>query len=125
MMNKKESREDYLEAILVLERKNKRVISIDIANELSFSKPSVSIAMKKLKDEGLITVDDDGTIHLTKKGRMIAEKTLEKHEFLTDFFIYLGVDPLLAEDEACSIEHSLGDETFEKFRQFVMKVRKE
>ena len=118
-MNKKESREDYLEAILVLERKNGRVISIDIANELSFSKPSVSVAMKKLKEEGLITIDNDGSIHLTEKGRMIAEHTLEKHEFLTNFFISLGIDPVMAEEEACEIEHALNELTFEKFREYV------
>ena len=119
-MNKKESREDYLEAILVLERKNNgRVISLDIANELSFSKPSVSIAMKKLKDEGLITVESDGSIHLTDEGRRIAEKTLEKHEFLTNFFISLGIDPLMAEEEACEIEHALNEETFIKFKDYI------
>lgn len=124
-MNKKESREDYLEAILVLERKNNgHVISIDIANELSFSKPSVSIAMKKLKEEGLIIIDSDGSIHLTEKGRIIAEKTLEKHEFLTNFFISLGIDPVMAEDEACEIEHALNEVTFEKFREYVERNKK-
>ena len=124
-MNKKESREDYLEAILVLERKkNGRVKSIDVANELSFSKPSVSIAMKKLKEEGLINIDKDGSIHLTDNGRVIAEKTLEKHEFLTNFFISLGIDPLMAEEEACEIEHALNELTFNKFREYVERNKK-
>ena len=123
-MNKKESREDYLEAILVLEKKNGHVISIDVANELSFSKPSVSVAMKKLKEEGLITIDNDGSIHLTDKGRMIAEHTLEKHEFLTNFFISLGIDPVMAEEEACEIEHALNELTFEKFREYVERNKK-
>ena len=123
-MNKKESREDYLEAILVLEKKNGHVISIDVANELSFSKPSVSVAMKKLKEEGLITIDNDGSIHLTDKGRMIAEHTLEKHEFLTNFFISLGIDPVMAEEEACEIEHALNEQTFNKFREYVERNKK-
>ena len=118
-MNKKESREDYLEAILVLEKKQSFIRAIDIANELSFSKPSVSIAMKKLKDENLIIVGDDGAISLTDEGRRVAEKTLEKHEFLTSFFIYLGIEPEMAEDEACQIEHLLSDVTFEKLKEFI------
>lgn len=120
-MNKKESREDYLEAILVLEKKQSFIRAIDIANELSFSKPSVSIAMKKLKDENLIIVGDDGAISLTEEGRRIAEKTLEKHEFLTSFFVYLGIEPDMAEDEACQIEHLLSDITFEKLKEFINK----
>ena len=124
-MDKKESREDYLEAILVLEKRNDgHVISIDIANELGFSKPSVSIAMKKLKEEELIIIDSDGSIHLTLKGRQIAEKTLEKHEFLTSFFIMLGIKPDMAEDEACRIEHSLSEETFNRLREYVERNKK-
>ena len=123
-MNKKESREDYLEAILVLGKRQELVRAIDIANELSFSKPSVSIAMKKLKDENLIIVSDDGGISLTEEGRKIAEKTLEKHEFLTSFFISLGIEPQMAEDEACQIEHLLNDMTFEKLKEFILRKEK-
>ena len=123
-MNKKESREDYLEAILVLGKRQELVRAIDIANELSFSKPSVSIAMKKLKDENLIIVSDDGGISLTEEGRKIAEKTLEKHEFLTSFFISLGIEPQMAEDEACQIEHLLNDVTFEKLKEFILRKEK-
>ena len=123
-MKRNESREDYLEAILVLGKRQELVRAIDIANELSFSKPSVSIAMKKLKDENLIIVSDDGGISLTEEGRKIAEKTLEKHEFLTSFFISLGIEPQMAEDEACQIEHLLNDPTFEKLKEFILRKEK-
>lgn len=123
-MNKKESREDYLEAILVLENKQDFVRAIDIASELGFSKPSVSIAMKKLKEEELIIVKDDGSISLTEKGKEIAKKTLEKHEFLTNFFIELGIEPDMAEDEACQIEHLLNDLTFDKLREYVERNKR-
>ena len=120
-MNKKESREDYLEAILQLVNEGNSHKSIDVANKLGFSKPSVSIAVKKLKQEGLITVDEDGTLELTEPGRRIAEDTLEKHEYLTALFIKIGVDPKSAEDQACEIEHSINEETFQKLKEFLDK----
>ena len=120
-MNKKESREDYLEAILQLSLEGKNPKSIDVANKLGFSKPSVSIAVKKLKQEGLILVEDDGTLLLTDPGRKIAENTLEKHEYLTAFFIKIGVDPQSAEDQACEIEHAINEETFQKLKEFLDK----
>ena len=118
-MNRNESREDYLEAILVLSLKQESVKSIDIANHLSFSKPSVSVAMKKLREENLIVMEKDGSIILTDEGRNIADKTYEKHRVLTNFFISLGVEPALAEDEACSIEHILTDDTFARFKKYL------
>ena len=120
-MNKKESREDYLEAILQLINEGKSHKSIDVANKLGFSKPSVSIAVKKLKQESLITVKDDGSLELTEPGRRIAENTLEKHEYLTAFFIKIGVDPVSAEEQACEIEHSINEETFQKLKEFLDK----
>ena len=120
-MKRNESREDYLEAILQINNEGKAAKSIDVAMKLNFSKPSVSIAMKKLREEHLITVDDDGILLLTEEGRNIAQKTLEKHEFLTNFFIKIGVDPKMAEDEACEIEHSINEETFEKMKAYLSK----
>ena len=120
-MNKKESREDYLEAILQLTEEDRLPKSIDVANKLGFSKPSVSIAMKKLKQEGLIIVEDDGGLCLTEPGRAIAKNTLEKHEYLTNFFIKIGVDPISAEDQACEIEHSINEETFQKLKEYFSK----
>ena len=120
-MNKKESREDYLEAILQLEKEGKNPKSIDVANKLGFSKPSVSIAVKKLKQEGLISVKEDGELLLSDIGRRIAENTIEKHEFLTSFFIKIGVDPQSAEDQACEIEHAINEETFQKLKEFLGK----
>ncbi|MBR1582101.1 MAG: metal-dependent transcriptional regulator [Bacilli bacterium] len=118
-MDKVESREDYLEAILQLEKENERVRSIDVVRKLGFSKPSVSIAMKKLKDQGYIIIEEDGSIKLLDEGRKIALKTLEKHEYLTNLFIKIGVDKEEAEDEACKIEHAITDETFEKIKKYL------
>ena len=115
-MDKIESREDYLEAILQLSESGKSVRSIDVANHLGFSRPSVSIAMKKLKQEGLIDVKDNGELILTTRGKDIAEKTLAKHEFLTSWFESLGVSELRAEEIACEIEHSIDQDTFEKMK---------
>ena len=116
-MNKLESSEDYLERILMLSQKNGSVRSIDIAHDMGFSKPSVSVAMKKLREKGLINVDKDGLITLTKEGLDIAEKTLERHHVLKDLLISLGVDEQTAEDDACKIEHELSDQTFDKIRE--------
>ena len=120
-MDEIKSREDYLEAILMLEEKKGMVRSIDIAKELKFSKPSVSIALKKLKDKGLVVIEDNVYLKLTDEGRLIAKKTLEKHEFFTNFFIKIGVSPAVAEEEACSLEHSLSEDTFLKVKEFIQE----
>lgn len=120
-MNKKESREDYLEAILQLKESNKVVRSIDVANHLGFSRPSVSIAMKKLNADGLISLGDKGELILTKKGEEIAKKTFEKHEFLTSWLEKIGVNNVKAEEIACEIEHSIDEETFDKMKSFLAK----
>ena len=116
-MNKLESSEDYLERILMLTQKNGSVRSIDIANDMGFSKPSVSVAMKKLKAKGYISVDDNGVIVLTDEGLRIAEYVLHKHNLLKDFLISIGVNPETAEDDACKIEHEISDETFKRLSE--------
>lgn len=118
MKDKRESSEDYLEAILMLEKERKSARAVDVANRLGFSKPSVSIALKKLHEEGLILPEEPGSsITLTPKGRKIAEKTLERHDFLTGWFVSLGVDPKIAEQDACRIEHDLSDETWAAIKE--------
>ena len=110
-MKARESVENYLEAILVLQE-TKDVRAIDIVQHLGFSKPSISIAMKKLKEKALITIDKNNIISLTDNGLLLAEKTLEKHNLLTEILISIGVSEAVARSEACSIEHIISDETF-------------
>ena len=106
--------EDYLEAILMLQEKNGHVRSIDVANMLNFSKPSVSIAMKKLRENGYIEVDAEGFITLTPAGHKIAARIYGRHKLLTEFFVRLGVSQETAAADACKVEHDLSEETFEK-----------
>ena len=97
------------------------VRAVDIARDMEFSKPSVSIAMKKLEDKGLVVVEaDTGYLNLTDEGREIAKKTYEKHETLTSFFKTIGVNPTTAESDACKIEHDLSDETFECLQKYFL-----
>ena len=114
MMHIYESAEDYLEAILMLQEKNGHVRSIDVANMLNFSKPSVSIAMKKLRENGYIEVDAEGFITLTPAGHKIAARIYGRHKLLTEFFVRLGVSQETAAADACKVEHDLSEETFEK-----------
>ena len=107
------SAEDYLESMIILKEKNGYVRSIDIAGFLGVTKPSVSNAMKRLREEGYIEMDKTGFITVTAKGMEIADKIYTRHKKLTDFFVALGVDPDVAEDDACRIEHDLSDETFD------------
>lgn len=109
-----QSGEDYLESILKLEEQGKRVRSIDVVADLGYSKPSVSVAMKKLRESGYVSVDETGAIALTDAGRQVAQRTWGRHRALKDFFVRLGVDPAVAERDACKVEHDLSDETFEK-----------
>ena len=113
-MQIRESAENYLETILILsQRKGKgEVRSIDIVNELEFSKPSVSVAMKNLRENGYITVDKDGYIRLTEKGLEIAEKMYERHTLLSQWLIKLGVDEKVAVEDACRMEHVISAESF-------------
>ena len=118
-MQIRESAENYLETILILsQRKGKgEVRSIDIVNELEFSKPSVSVAMKNLRENGYITVDKDGYIRLTDKGLEIAEKMYERHTLLSQWLIKLGVDEKVAVEDACRMEHVISTETFEAIKK--------
>ena len=114
-----ESLEDYLEAILMLEKRIAHVRSIDIVNHLNFSKPSISIAMKKLREKELIAMDESNIITLTEAGRKRAEAVYERHTLLTELLEQLGVDPEIARNDACKIEHGLSDETFEAIKRHV------
>ncbi len=113
-----ESGEDYLEAILMIKKRSGNVRSIDIARELSFSKPSVSVAMKNLKTSNYITVDENGFINLTEAGQEIAEKIYERHTFLTNWLTSLGVDPEVAAEDACKMEHAISSESFSAIKKF-------
>lgn len=111
-MHNNESAENYLETILILSKKLPVVRSVDIANELGFKKSSVSIAMKNLRGKNHITVTDAGFIYLTDSGKEIAEMIYERHELLTDFLVKLGVNPEVAAEDACRIEHVISAESF-------------
>ncbi len=111
-MKRLESQEDYLEKILQISQKKESVHAIDIAREMNFSKPSVSIAMNKLKELGYIEINDKGDISLTESGKEIAEKTLEKHVVLTKMLMYLGADEETASEDACRMEHDISDKTW-------------
>lgn len=111
-MKIQESAENYLETILILHRRHGAVRSIDIAGELGYSKPSVSIAMKNLRENGLIDMAPDGYITLREEGRAIAEKMLERHTLLAGWLVSLGVSEEVAAEDACRIEHVLSAESF-------------
>ena len=116
-MKIQQSAENYLETILMLQTRNGSVRSIDIANELSFSKPSVSVAMKNLRENGYIDVLSDGSIVLLPPGKAIAEKLYKRHTLLTKYFILLGVSAETAAEDACKIEHVLSEETFDAIKK--------
>ena len=116
-MKIQESAENYLEMILMLRKRKGYVRSIDIANELGFSKPSVSVAMKNFKENGYITVDDGGMISLTEKGQQIAEKIYERHTLLTEWLTKLGVSPETAAEDACRMEHVISEESFSAIKK--------
>lgn len=106
----------YLETILVLSRKNGSVRSIDIAAELDYKKSSVSVAMKNLRENGYITMGSDGYIILTEKGKEIAETMYERHTIISDWLIHLGVEPSIAAEDACRIEHVISTESFDAIK---------
>ena len=118
------SAEDYLESMIILKEKNGYVRSIDIAGFLGVTKPSVSNAMKRLREEGYIEMNKSGFITVTEKGMDIADKIYTRHKKLTDFFIAIGVDPDVAEEDACKIEHDLSDETFNAICSHIEKTGK-
>ena len=119
-----ESAENYLETILVLNHRLGNVRSIDIANEMNFKKPSVSVAMKNLRENGYITVGPEGYIHLTDAGREVAEKIYERHTTLSSWLTMLGVDPRIAAEDACKIEHDVSAESFEAIKRHIRSVSK-
>ena len=123
-MKIKESAENYLEAILMIAKQKGSVRSIDIANELNFSKPSISVAMKHFREEGYINMDAEGSITLTDKGRAIAERVYERHQLIAKVLIHLGVDDETAYEDSCKIEHDLSDKSFEKIKEFFEKSQK-
>lgn len=116
-----ESRENYLETILILYNRNAEVRSVDIAAEMGFSKPSVSVAMKNLRSDGCINVDENGYITLTDKGREIAERVYERHLLFTGWLTSLGVPKDIAAEDACRIEHDLSAESFAAIKEYIKK----
>lgn len=118
-----ESAENYLETILVLYQRKGSVRSIDIANEMDFSKPSVSTAMKKLRENGYILVDHAGMITLTDAGRQIAETIYERHTLLSQVLIDLGVPEDIAREDACRLEHHLNPISFQKIKEYYLKQK--
>jgi Mn-dependent DtxR family transcriptional regulator len=115
-MKLRASGEDYLEAILVLQKQKGMVRSVDVARHMNVSKPSVSHAVATLKDGGFLTMDDGLFLHLTNIGREVAEQIYEKHRFFTERLIAAGVDPETAERDACRIEHVISEESFKRLK---------
>lgn len=120
-MHVNESAENYLETILLLGKSHPVVRSVDIAHELDFKKSSVSVAMKKLREAGHITVTPEGYIYLTETGKEIAETMYERHQLLSAWLIQLGVDPTVAVEDACRIEHVISSESFEAIKKHAGK----
>ncbi len=118
-MNTSESAENYLETILILSKSKPVVRSVDIAEELGFKKSSVSVAMKNLREKNHITVTKEGFIYLTESGKEIAEMIYERHELLSEWLTRLGVDPKVATQDACRIEHVISKESFEAIKQHI------
>ena len=120
-MKIKESAENYLETILILSKKMGSVRSIDVANEMNFTKASISVAMKRLREDEYIIVDKNGAIHLTEKGTGIAARIYERHQLIAKILIALGVSEETAYEDSCKIEHVISDETFKKLKEFIKR----
>lgn len=120
-MNINESAENYLETILILSKSHPVVRSVDIAEELGFKKSSVSVAMKNLREKNHITVTKEGFIYLTESGKAIADMIYERHELLTEWLVRLGVDPAIAAEDACRIEHVISKESFDAIKKVANK----
>ena len=119
-----ESGQMYLESIFVLSKKSIAVRSIDVCEYMGFSKPSVSRAIGLLKSGGYVVADKNGYLSLTPLGLDIAQKVYERHELLTEFLIRIGVDPEIASEDACKIEHDISDEAFEAIKKFAENINK-
>ncbi len=116
-----ESKENYLETILILQNRSGAVRGVDIAAEMDFSKPSVSVAMKNLRNEGCITVDENGFISLTAKGKKIAERVYERHLLFTEWLMSMGIPEKIAAEDACRMEHCLSEESFAAIKKYIKK----
>ncbi len=123
-MKVQESAENYLETILVLSKRNDTVRSIDIVRELGFSKPSISVAMKNLRQNNYIVMDDEGYIELTSEGFEIAAKMYERHTIISKLLVKLGVDEKKAVEDACRIEHVISEESFEAIKKAAGKMNR-
>ena len=119
------SSEDYLEAMLMMQEKHGYIRSIDVASELGVTKPSVSYATKRLRENGYLTMDKESLITLTDKGMEIATHIYERHKLLTDFLLHLGVDEETARTDACKIEHDLSDTTFEAMKRHALRRKQQ
>ena len=117
-MQLQESGEMYLESIYVLSKNSSAVRAIDVCEYMGFSKPSISRAIGLLKNGGYVISDKNGFLSLTESGRAIAQKVYERHELLTDFLVRIGVDPEIASEDACKIEHHISDQSFEAIKKF-------
>lgn len=124
-MSIQKSGEMYLETIYVLSKRSSEVRSLDIAEHMSFSKPSVSRAVKLLKNDGYISIDGDGYITLTDSGKEIAQKIYERHTIITKLLVLLGVDEKTASSDACKIEHDISDVSFEAIKKYFEKAKSE
>ena len=122
-MRIQESGEMYLETIYVLSKKNGHVRSVDVADHMGYSKPSISRAMGLLKNGGFITIAPDGAIALTESGVLVAQKIYERHTLLTQLLIALGVSEETATEDACKLEHAISDESFEAIKNFVRNLQ--
>lgn len=122
-MKIQESAENYLETIYMLHKRKGAVRSIDIVNELSFSKPSVSVAMKNLRNNGYVEMDADGYITLLPPGLEIAQRIYERHTFLSAWLASLGVDPTVAAEDACRMEHVISAESFQAIKKFTRECQ--
>ena len=118
-MEKSNSSEDYMKSILILMNRNETVRSIDIAEEMGVSKPSVSNAMKKLREQKMIYFDEEGHIFFTEEGRAMAEKVYSKHSLLAKWLITVGVSKDIADKEACMMEHAISDETYKCLGEYI------
>ena len=116
------SAEDYLEAMLMLKEERGYIRSVDVADKLGVTKPSVSYATKRLRENGYITMDPDGLITMTEAGLEIAERMYERHKLLSELLIRLGVDPEIAREDACRLEHDLSAESFEAIRRWATEL---
>ena len=124
-MNVTESAENYLEAILMLSEKKAEIHAADICAQLGFSRPTVSVMLKNLRNQNLVTVDEFNHIHLTKSGAEIAEHIYERHRVLSQLLIFLGVDPKTAYEDACKMEHDISDQSFACIKSYFSQMKKD